>query len=223
MADTLGAMTVRILRMTGQNPNKTGLADTDDTQWVADRINEAMQYLFNLKPFEIDLNGSITLPASTRLMDGPAGLDLYRIYDWSWRVNQTTGDVKINPVTQEFIVNSFPLYESNEGDYPEYVYLEGGQVGFYPLLKSSSASQIIQFIYPSMQSRLTDWASTFPFEDNTEELLYCETYTKLEYEIYKGLGDPDETRDKLLTLKGILKVKYARAKRQGLKRYRRFS
>lgn len=221
MTTTLGNLIVKTLRATKQNPNKTALSEFDNTQWLADRLNEAFQFIYELKPFEVEVNGTITIPPSTRLLNGPAGIDLHRIYDWSWRLDDPDRDIKIYQVTREYVVNAHPDFEHLEAELPQEVYLEGGQIGIRPLLKAGSENKTLQFTYPGMYTDAI-WSSTFPFADNSNELKYALKYAQARYEFKKGDGNAELTWDEANTLKGLLKVDYARTKRQGKKGYRRF-
>lgn len=221
MTTTFGDLIIAVLGATRQNRSKTAISDTDDTRWIADRLDEEFQRICGLKPFEVDTNATITLPASTRLVSGPAGVPLSRFYDWSWRINNAAGDIKLDQVTLEYIVNAHPDYETAEADQPEVVYLEGSSLGVYPLLKAGAASLTIQGIYPAMYTAGT-WSTTFPFADQGNELLCAKKFAQYRYEKRKGLGSWEDTYDEYETAMGLLKVEYARAKRQGTKGYRRF-
>lgn len=221
MADTLLTAINRILRATGQRTVSV-FADTNSSNWLVDRYNEAIHYLNGLNPTPVDVGGALTLPASTRTLTKPTGLDLYRIYDWSWRINDSAGDIPLSFVTYEFILRNYPLFESEEADKPKHVYFDGDAIAFYPLLKTGSSSLTIQFKYPAMMTRLSATTDMVPFEENSDESNFCEYYCRYEYEVWKGLGNPANTGAKLDDLDGKLAGKYARARRQGLQGYRRY-
>lgn len=219
MAETLLDVVKRILRVSGQNPSKTTFSDSDDTQWVVDRINEALKWIYSKNPTVVDTHSGITLPPSTRRVAVPAGVDIYKIYDWSFRINGTP-DIALEVVSLEFITNHFENFETEEAEKPSFVYLDGGQLGFYPMVAAGSASKTIQFIYPALNSRLNSVSSTFPFPDESDEIFYCEKYAQYRYELYKGLGQPLDTANEVTSLKARLSARYARNKRIGFKPYR---
>src|SRR3982750_2896864 len=169
MADTLLNVVNEILRATQQR-QQTAFSDNNDTNFIVDRVNDALEDVYNLKGTQIDVDGTATIPASTRKLTGPVGLDLTRIYDWSFRLNNATGDIPIQVLTKEYVVETFPLYESQEGPQPQYVYIDNNQLAVYPLLAAGSASLTLQFSYPSQFTKLTLISATFPFNDRSSEM-----------------------------------------------------
>lgn len=222
MADTLGAMIKRILRITGQNPSKSALSDNDDTQWLADVINDALDRVYSLYPTQIDTDGSITVTPSTRTFTFPADADINEVYSWSWRINQSGGDIAIEQVTKQFIVTQYSNYEAQESDYPQYVYIDGDSIAVYPLLTAGASNLALQFSYPALTAEVSTWAGTFIFEDRSDELNYCERYAKAEYELYKALGQPQKSLMDAEDLWAGLKGKYARLNPVNFRGYRRY-
>ena len=220
MADTLLSVVNEILRATSQYPNKTAFADTDSTNFIVDRVNDALGNIYSLKPTNVDADGTITVTPSTRLFNGPSGLDLYRVYNWSWRINNSDGDIAVGAVTKEFIITNYPKFETEEGPQPEYIYLDNNQIGIYPLLEAGASNLTIQFSYPANMVKLTATTATFPFADRSEEMAYIKTYAQFEYESLKGLGQPGIAYQKMMDRWGTLVAKYAREKRTGFRGYR---
>lgn len=222
MADTLLAVVNEILRATQQRCDKTAFSNNDDTNFLVDRINDALEEVYNLKGTEIDADGTITITASTRKFNGPSGLDLSRIYDWSFRLNDADGDIPISVVTKEYIVRTFPLYESQEAELPQYVYIDNNQVAVYPLLETGAASLTLQFSYPAQLTKLTTTTATFPFQDRSEEMRFLKLSAQFDYEVFKGLGQPAVTLEKKDGIWARMVAKKARLKRQGFTGYRRY-
>lgn len=220
MADTLLAVVNEILRATQQRCDKTAFSNNDDTNYIVDRINDALEDLYTLKPTDIDTDGSVTITASTRVFNGPSGLELNRIYDWSFRLNNADGDIRLPVVTKEYIVTTFPQYESFEASQPQYVYIDNDQIAVYPLLEAGASSLTLQFSYPAQLTKLTNTTATFPFPDRSDEMRYIKLTTQFEYEVFKGLGQPAATMEARDNVWARCVAKYARLKRQGFKGYR---
>jgi len=208
MTDTLIDVTNEVLRATGQRANKTAFAETDSSAFIRQKINDALDELYDMAPSTVDADGTLTLPASTRTVAALAGLDPYEIYDWSWRINDATGDIPLNFVTEEWIIQTFPLYETQEADRPQYVYLSNNVPAFYPLLSAGSAPLPIQYKYPAQFVKLTATTATFPWPDRSDEMTFTKLYAQLEYEMHKLMGNPDHTREKLETVRCRLTAKY---------------
>ncbi len=223
MVDTLLDVTKEVLRATHQTVSITSFSDTNDTNWIVDRINDALNTIYDLKPTQVDLDGSVTLAASTRTVSPPTGLDIYRIYNWSYRINDSDGDIDLDFVTKEFIVTTFPEYETYEAEQPSYVYYDGNSLAFYPLLKAGSTALTIQFSYPAQFIKLTSPTDIFPFADRSTEMAYIKLCAQRDYEVDKGLGQPGVTQSKIDEKWGIIVAKYQKGKRVGFKGYRRYT
>lgn len=208
MAYTLISLVNKVLRATGQRANKTAFAETDSSAFLRDKINDALEELYDMAPSEVDADGTLTLPASTRTVAALANLDPYEIYNWGWRIHNANGDIPLTFVSERFIIENFPLYEAEEADYPRYVYLSNGSPAFYPLLADGSPSLTIQYKYPSQFVELTATTDTFPWPDSSDEMMMVRLYAQLEYEMFKLMGNPDHTREKLDTVRCRLTTKY---------------
>lgn len=214
--DTLMDVINEILLATGQISTKTRISNTDDTSYVRDRINDALEEIYGLKPFNVDVAGTTTITPSTRLLNGPAATDLNNIYTWSFRVTTPSGDVPVAYVTEQFIIQNCPDYATVEADYPRYVYFaEGGFLAPYPMLKAGAANLTLKFIYSSQLIKLTATTATFPFENRSDELRFIKLSAQRDYEIYKNLGAPDITAQKASNLWAKMVAKYRKGKRIG--------
>lgn len=213
MADTVGNMTIRVLRRTLQNPSKSTFADTDDTQLILDLLNEASQMLRDLAPTTVDAEATFTIPVSTRLIALPvSGLDAYDIYDWSWQYTDASGkQVPLQGATNQFIYQTFPNYTTDTAQYPQYVYIDDNQIAVYPLVQASGASLPGKFKYASLAVRKTAWSDTFPYPDNW--LTWMERYAQYNYEVTKGLGNPPITAVIMDTLYGRIFGKTKKGRR----------
>lgn len=189
MADTLLAVVQRVLRATQQDPSVTSLSDNDDTNYIADRINDALINLRTLKPTHLDNNATITVTAQTRLFTVPTGLDVYDIERTSFRLY----DGPIEVITLETLKTLDPEYDTREGERVHLLYYEDNKVGVYPQLESGSTSITLKYRHPDVWARLDDAADTFPYPD-PYWITYCERYAQYKYEVYKGLGNPIATQ-----------------------------
>lgn len=223
MANTMIYVINEVLRATQQRPNKTAVSDTDSTAFILDKLNEALENIYGMSPTGIDVDATLTLPASTRTVAIASGLDPYRIYDWSWAISKVTGDTELEQVTEQYIQDRYPDYETGDAAEPRLVYFSGGEAAFYPLLEAGASSLTIQYKYPTQFVKLAAATDTFPFPDRSDEMAYIKFYAQAEYEIEKGLGAPDYTLEKAATKRARLKGKYARGKRIGFKGYRRYA
>lgn len=226
MADTLLDVVKEVLRATQQR-QQTTFSDNNDTNYLVDRINDALEDIYALKGTEIDADGTITITPSVRKFNGPAGLELTRIYDWSFRLNDAAGDIPMDVVTKETIVENFPLYESQEAEKPQYVYIDNNQIAVYPLLEAGASNLTLQFSYPAQMTKLTLTTATFPFQDRSDEMRYIKKRAQAEYEVWKALQNPGFTIDSGLpgSVNGIwarMVAKKARLKKQGFQGYRRY-
>lgn len=212
MATTLLDLINEVHIATGQNTVST-ITTSDDSAYLRDRINDALENLYTLRGTDIDTDGSVTLPASTRTVSPPSGLDVYRIYTWSFRVNDSNGDIPLKHVSSQFITEQYNDYESAEGTVPQYVYYDGGDLGFYPLLTSGASSLTVQFKYPAQYAKLTSTTDVIPFADRSEESSYVRYYAQMMYEVFKGLGQPGLSNDLAEDKWAAIVAKYRKSKR----------
>lgn len=208
MTYTLISLTNKVLRATGQRANKTAFAETDSSAFIRDKINDALEELYDMAPSAVDADGTLTLPASTRKVAALANLDPYEIYQWGWRIHNVNRDIPLTFVSETWIIENFPLHETEEADLPQYVYLSNNTPAFYPLLTAGSSSLTIQYKYPAQFVELTATTDTFPWPDTSDEIALVRLYAQLEYEMHKLMGNPDHTREKLETVRCRLTAKY---------------
>lgn len=213
MAETLIEVTNEILLDTGQNSAKTEFKTTDSTSFIRNVINRALQILYGMAPTSVDVDGSLILPASTRSVAGPSGLDVHRIYEWSWRINNSAGDIPLKFASEQYIITTFPDFEVAEAIIPTYVYIANNTPSYYPLLKAGQPDLTIQFKYAAQYAKLVDTTATFPFEDGSEEMLFVKLYAKLQYQLHKLMGNPDVTATEVDSVLATLEGKYARLKK----------
>lgn len=211
-----------VMTATFQRNNKTAISNTDSSAFFLDKINDALQNIYNWCPTAIDVDATLTLPASTRTVSIATGVDINRVYKNLWRINDSAGDIPLELVSEEFIITQKPLYETEEALKPQYVYYSNGNAAFYPLLKTGQSSLTIQYKYPTQFTKLEATTDTFPFPDRSEEKTYIKLFAQYHYEKLKGLGDPDSTYMDMVDVKHILKARYAKLKRVGITSHRRY-
>jgi hypothetical protein len=165
------------------NPSFTTFSYDDETQILVDFINQAVRYLRDSMPWVpfVEKRGTINLVAGTRLYDVAADCLAPEIFNWSYE-NQSNNYNSLEAVTLEWIKASYQLYQTAQGDRPQYVYTEDGQLGFYPI---PNQSQTIGYIYPDYPNVLTTPSATFPYPD--EWLDFIEFYAAVEYMDMKGM------------------------------------
>lgn len=222
MADTLIDVINDVLIATSQRGNKTAISQTDSTAYIRDRLNDALRRVYKLEPFEVDTDGTVTITPSTRTFAGPTDTELHRIKPWSFRINDSDGDIPVTLVTEEYILEHFPKFETEEAEKPRYVYFTNGLIGAYPLLLTGSSNLNLQFKYSTQFTRLTSTSATFPFKDESDEMEYCKLYAKLHYELFKGLGQPGVTKDDVDSLWSVMVTKHMKRKRVGFTSSRRY-
>ena len=211
-----------VLTAVGSRENKTTIAATDSTGYIRDRLNDGLEDLYCLEPFEIDASGTVTITASTRTFSGPADTELGNIHPWSFRINNSNGDIPVDLVTEQWITENYPGFETDEADIPRFVYFDNGLIAVYPLLSAGASSLTLQFSYSTQFVKLTAAAAVFPFEDRSDEMRYIKLFAQRAYEVFKGLGQPGVTNEEMDRAKSRLVVKYMKAKRTGFTSNRRY-
>lgn len=222
MADTFIAIINEVLTSTGQRSNKTVISSNDSTAYVRDRLNDALEEIYRLEPFVIDADGTVTITPSTRTFAGPTDTELQNIHPWSLRINDADGDIPVDLVTEEYIIENYPKFETDEADKPRLVYFANGLIAIYPLLSAGASNLTLQFKYSTQFTKVTSTSATLPFEDRSDEMRYIKLSAQLDYEVFKGLGQPGVTSEKMGSVKSRLIVKYAKAKRVGFVSSRRY-
>jgi len=222
MATTFIDIINEVMTATGQRGNKTIISTNDSTAYIRDRLNDALETIYGLQPFVIDLDGTVTITPSTRTFAGPTDTELQNIHNWSLRIHDAAGDIPVKVVTEQYIIENYPGFEADEADKPRYVYLSNGLLAVYPLLAAGSSNLTLEFKYSTQFTKVTSTSATFPFEDRSDEMKFIKLSAQLDYEVYKGLGQPAVTNEKLEKVEARLKVKYAKSKRVGFTSSRRY-
>ena len=215
MADQLIDVINEVLIATGQRGNKTAIAQTDSTAYLRDRVNDALDQLYKLKPFVVDADGTVTITPAQRTFAGPTDTELQNIHPWSLRINDADGDIPVQLVTEQFILENYPGFETAQAEYPQYVYFANGLIAVYPLLETGASNLTLQFKYSTQFTKLTTTSATFPFEDRSDEMKYVKLFAQLRYEVFKGLGQPGVTNDEMTGVFARLVAKYRKGKRFG--------
>lgn len=188
MADTLLTVVQRVLRATGQDPSITEFSDDDDTQFIVDEINKAMEAIRTLNPTHLDSSSTHTITAGTRLYTVTAGLDVYDINRASLRLD----DGAISWMDVMNLIAKDKEFDTRTGPTVQYVYYENNKIGVYPILETGATSQTLKYTHPEVYTRLVNPADTFPYPDPVW-ITYCERKAKLAYELFKGSGNPIAT------------------------------
>lgn len=222
MADTLIDVINDVLIATGQRGNKTSIVQTDSTAYIRDRLNDGLEEVYRMQPFIVDASGTVTITASTRTFSGPSATELQNIHSWSLRINDSAGDIPVDLVTEQWIIENFPGFETDEADKPQYIYFTNDLIGVYPLLSAGASNLTLQFKYSTQFVKLTSTSATFPFEDRTDEMRFIKLHAQLKYEVFKGLGQPGVTNEELEAVRSRLIAKIAKGKRVGFKANRRY-
>lgn len=188
MADTLLDVVKRILRVTGQDPTITVFSDDDDSQFIVDEINKAMEDIRTLNPSHTESTSTSTITAGTRLYSVSTGLDIYDIDRNSLRLDNGV----VYWIDVDNLIARDKEFDTRTGPKVQYIYYENNQIGVYPILESGATDQTLKYRHPEVFTRLTATTDTFLYPDPVW-VTYCERKAKLAYELYKGLGNPVAT------------------------------
>ena len=189
MADTLSTVVKRVLRATQQDPMITQFSDDDDSQFIVDEINKALEDIRTLNPTHIDDDTSVSIVAGTRLYSVPTGLDVYDINRNSLRLD----DGQVDWIDRVNLINKDQEFDTRTGPKVQYIYYEDNQIGVYPILEAGATSQTLKYQHPAVYAPLVNTTDTFPYPDPVW-VTYCERKAKLAYELFKGLGNPIATQ-----------------------------
>lgn len=217
MADTLLSVVKRVLRVTGQYPMITTFSDDDDTSYIVDRINDALIDLRSLNPNHLNEASTITITAGTRLYDIASGLDVYDIDVNSLRVD----NYAIDWIDVDNLIKLHPDYETVTGEKIRYIYFDDNQIGVYPVLAAGESDQTLKYRHPDVWVRLSATTDTFPYPD-PNWVTYCERRAQFEYEVFKGLGNPVATQQKMDMAWDICVARANRDNNMQLRGYRRY-
>lgn len=182
MARTLLDVAQKVARRCRLNPSFTAFSDDDETQMLVDFINEAVSELRNKLPWvpTAEGRGTLSLVAGTRLYDVASDALATEIYLWSL-ANQTDDNVAIEAGTLEWVKKNDTDYLTVQGK-PTTLYVENGQLGFYPV---PDGNYTITYIYPEIPAVMSTTTATFPYPDDW--LLWVELAATITYKDLKGM------------------------------------
>lgn len=191
MADTLLDVVKRVRRKVGLDPTISSFGETDESndnvQDVNDAYFELLRSLPKDTPYLVDVSGTLSTVANTRLYSLGATARTMNVLEWSFE-NETSGDVPLKIATLEFIQGTYPKYDEDTGQ-PSYIYREGDeQLGIYPI---PDGVYSIKYKFSKTFTRLTSTTDEFIVPD--EWVRYVEKKAQYLYEDRKGFGDPDAT------------------------------
>ncbi len=207
-----------VLISTRQRGNKTSIQEQDSTQYIALAINDAFEWIYRYYPTQVDNDGTFAVQPSIRTYTVP-GLDVQRIYDWSWILRRPDGSNLLRYATKQTVVTGNTDYQTTYGE-PSIVYIDNGKVALFPVPPADFSGSSVQFTYPAQYATFTDPLSVFPFENGSDELRFVKLYAKHQYQMEKGLGQPDATLMELEQLRAQVIAKYRGTRRNGYKEHR---
>ena len=196
MADTVLTLMQRIARKLGLNPDISIVSDQDETAWLLDRMNERYTELRRLLPKPInyfDTTTSINFSVGQRLANLPSTLHLPELYSFS------VMDVSISTQKRPLAFTSLPQLLENHPDYTTCMgtqlqyYFEGKQLGVYPV---PVVAATVSLMFAATPARLTTLSDTFVLPDDW--LLYIELGVELDYQLWRGQGQPEMTLKRLM-------------------------
>lgn len=219
MPNTLEDVLKRVLRFTQQDPNISAIADSDDTQYLVDRINEALDDIRELGPPSFLTRSTVTAVASTRLYALPTDLNPFEIDDKSFRNITASPDSPLDRIDYGYLQEKDPNFQNTTAGVIQAVYYEGSSLGVWPILEAGSSSVTIQFEHPSVLNRLDALADTISIPDSW--VLYLEKYAIYYYQAdYKVIGNPMVTKEDLDQKWGQIIAQMTRYKRLRMRGYR---
>lgn len=218
MADTLLSVVKRVLVATGQDSNISALSTNDDSQFIADRINDALLELRSLKPNHLDTSATISIVAGTRTYNVPTGLDVHDIDANSLRID----DSRAFWIDEENLKDLDAEYDTRTGEKVQYIYFTDNKIGVYPILKTGATTQTFKYKHPGVWARLTSGSDVFPYPD-PYWVTYCERKAQMDYEVFKGLANPIATQMKVDDMWAICTARSAKDNQLRLVGYRRYS
>lgn len=164
MAQTLLQVAQRIARKMGLDDTFTAFSDSDETNdikyWINDAYLELMTELTECTSYLIDISGSLTTSASTRLYALDSDARIWNLFDWSFS-NETENDAKIRFATLRYVQERDAKYDETEGT-PYLVYPEGDQLGVYPV---PDGTYTIKYKFKKPFTELTATTDTFVTPD----------------------------------------------------------
>lgn len=207
-----------VQRRTGQNI-RTAFADTDDTNFILEHMNDALEDLQALKTTYIDAETSFNV-TNTRTFTNPvAGLDLYDTYPWSWRIIDSNSiPHQLINMTLEAVMEQYPRFETDTSPLPQFYYFDQGNIGLYPLLNSGSLTA--KFRYPTTSTVFVNTTDSINYPQKW--ILYIKKYAQFNYEVFKGIGSPEVTEEEAEDIFAEIAVKEMKQKKTRILPYRSF-
>lgn len=203
MPYTLLSAVQQVCRKVNLDPTITAFSNDDDTNLLVEYVNDSLRELSTIPGLSfLDKRGTITLAASTRLYDVASDATAIEVYDWSF-TNTTNENKGLELTTLEEIKTRFDDYKTEEGE-PAFVYIEGAQIGFYPI---PDAADTVEYIYKQYLTRLSTPAATFPFPDDHIDFVIQNTVTM--YKKQRGFADYAVEESKARSMYAHLYVKAA--------------
>jgi len=219
VSSTLEDVLKRVLRFTQQDPNISAISDSDDTQYLVDRINEAIDNVRELNPPAFVTRSTITATATNRLFALATDVDPFEIDPKSFRDTTATPDRKIDYIDYGVLEDKDPNFQNTQAGVIQAVYFEGSSLGVWPILTAGSSSVTIQYEHPANLTRLTALANTIPIPDSW--VLYLEKFAIFYYQAdYKVIGNAMVTKADVDEQWAKIVAKMARYRRLRLRGYR---
>lgn len=164
MADTLLGVAQRIARKCGLDPTFTSFSNDDETNDIVTYINDALLELLDAlpenTPYLVNIDGQFPTVDGTRLYALETGARPFNILEWSFE-NETLSDEAIEVATPDYLKGIDPKWDETTG-IPKYVYLEGSQLGLYPV---PDDAYTINYRYKTAFAAISSTSATFPVPD----------------------------------------------------------
>lgn len=165
MADTLLTAAQRVARKVGLDPTFTSFSESDETNDLISYINDAYLELIDALPENtpqlLDITGTISTVASTRLYSLASGARNFNVLEWSFE-NETESDAPIEIATPEYLKQVDPKWDETTGK-PRYAYFEGASsLGFYPV---PDAVYVVNYRFKKTFTELTATTDVFIVPD----------------------------------------------------------
>lgn len=201
MSDSLLTVVNRVRRVLGLD-TVSSFSDNDESNLNVQDVNDSYLYLLKQLPSDLPIlqdasGGSITTANGTRLYALDSDARPSYLYEWSFQ-DETSGDVPISLASREYVQKHDPKYDETTGK-PHLVYLEGTQLGIYPV---PDGTYSLSYQFKSPFTRLSATSDTFIVPD--EWLRFIELHAVLAYELRKGFSSAESTgarvRDELISV-----------------------
>ena|ERR1044072_3956428 len=202
MAVTLLDVVKRVSRSVGLDPTITAFSDDNETNDLVQYVNEAYEDLVMALPPEcpyLKSSGTITLVAGTRLYTPNTNAQPQSYYEWSF--TNTTTESPLEFATRDYLEQLDSEYQTASGT-PSHVYVEGSQLGFYPV--PDTAVTVTYDYGIAVGTRLSATTDTFVLPDRW--IRFVERQAQATYETNKGYASAEGTQFKALEMKDSILV-----------------